>query len=114
MSVFDLGPISAVKWDMGKLEQITKSVEALEREDVKAFADWFAELQADRWDRQIEADAKAGKLDRFADEALKELRTRPDAAALRHWTASKFWDAFAVPPALSFLLKPSFRWAAPE
>ena len=80
MSLFDLGPISVVKLDMGKLEQITKSVEALEGDDFKAFAEWFAELQADRWDRQIEADAKAGKLDRFADEALKELdagRTRP-------------------------------------
>jgi hypothetical protein len=65
---------------MGKLEQITKSVEALEGDDFKEFAKWFEELQADRWDRQIEADAKAGKLDRFADEALKELdagRTRP-------------------------------------
>lgn len=65
---------------MGKLEHITRSIEALDGEDFEAFARWFAELQADRWDRQIEADAKAGKLDKFADEALKELdagRTRP-------------------------------------
>lgn len=65
---------------MTKLEQIEKSVEALSKDELKQFAAWFAELQAERWDRQIEADASAGKLDRFADEALAELkagRTRP-------------------------------------
>jgi hypothetical protein len=58
---------------MGKLEQITKSVEALEGDDFKEFAKWFEELQADRWDRQIEADAKAGKLDRLVEEAKREI-----------------------------------------
>jgi hypothetical protein len=80
VSVFDLSPAFVVKWDMGKLEQITKSVEALEGDDFRAFAEWFAELQADRWDRQIEEDAKAGKLGRLVEEALRELdsgRTRP-------------------------------------
>ncbi|THF59989.1 hypothetical protein [Ollibium composti] len=65
---------------MGKLEQITKSVEALEGDDFKEFAKWFEELQADRWDRQIEADAKAGKLDRLVEEAKREIaagKTRP-------------------------------------
>ena len=32
-------------------------------------ADWFAELQADQWDEQIERDAKAGKLDKVIAEA---------------------------------------------
>lgn len=65
---------------MTKLEQIEKSVEALSKDELKQFAAWFAELQAERWDRQIEADASSGKLDRFAEEALAELkagRTRP-------------------------------------
>lgn len=65
---------------MTKLEQIEKSVEALSKDELKQFAAWFAELQAERWDRQIETDASSGKLDRFAEEALAELkagRTRP-------------------------------------
>lgn len=65
---------------MGKLEQITKSVEALEGEEFKAFERWFAELQAERWDRQIEADAEAGRLDKLAAQALADHRagrTRP-------------------------------------
>ncbi|CAI2933643.1 hypothetical protein [Aminobacter niigataensis] len=65
---------------MTKLEQIEKSVASLSKDELKEFAAWFAELQAERWDRQIEEDVAAGKLDRFAEEALAELksgRTRP-------------------------------------
>ena len=65
---------------MTKLEQIEKSVAELSEDELKAFAKWFEELQAERWDKQIEADAKAGKLDKFAEKALAEHRagrTRP-------------------------------------
>lgn len=65
---------------MTKLEQIEKSVAELSKEELKAFAEWFAELPAERWDRQFEEDVKAGRLDKFADEALADLRagrTRP-------------------------------------
>jgi hypothetical protein len=65
---------------MSRLEHIEKSVEALSDDEIKAFAEWFAELQADRWDRQIEEDAKAGRLDKFAEKALaahRSGRTRP-------------------------------------
>ncbi|MER8827876.1 hypothetical protein NKH73_17220 [Mesorhizobium sp. M0938] len=65
---------------MSKLEQIEKSVAELSPEELKAFAAWFEGLQADMWDRQIEADAKAGRLDRLAEQALADHRagrTRP-------------------------------------
>lgn len=65
---------------MGKIEQIAKSVEALEGKEFEAFVEWFENLRAERWDRQIEADAKAGKLDKLAEEALADLaagRTSP-------------------------------------
>ncbi|KUM26449.1 hypothetical protein AU467_21980 [Mesorhizobium loti] len=65
---------------MTKLEQIEKSVAELSPEDLKAFAAWFKALQADLWDRQIEADAKAGRLDKIAGQALADHRagrTRP-------------------------------------
>ena len=57
---------------MGKIEHITAQVAALEGDDFEAFQAWFVELQAERWDRQIEADAKAGRLDKLAEEALAE------------------------------------------
>ncbi len=34
----------------------------------------LAEADADAWDRQIAEDAKAGRLDALAEEALKDLR----------------------------------------
>ncbi|RUX70830.1 hypothetical protein EN925_15200 [Mesorhizobium sp. M7A.F.Ca.US.006.04.2.1] len=65
---------------MTKLEQIEKSVAELSPEELKAFAAWFEALQADMWDRQMEADAKAGRLDRLAEQAPADHRagrTRP-------------------------------------
>jgi hypothetical protein len=35
---------------------------------------WFAEFDAARWDRQIEEDVAAGRLDALAEEALNDLR----------------------------------------
>lgn len=65
---------------MSKLEQIEKSVAELSPEELRAFAAWFEALQADMWDRQIEADAKGGRLDKLAVQALADHRagrTRP-------------------------------------
>ncbi len=59
---------------MSKLEQIEKSVAELSPEELKAFAAWFEALQADMWDRQIEADARAGRLDKLAEQALADHR----------------------------------------
>ncbi len=58
---------------MTKLEQIEQSVAALSKTEMKKFARWFAELQADMWDRQIEADFKAGRLDQLTAKALAEI-----------------------------------------
>ncbi len=58
---------------MSKLEQIEKAVAELTPEELASFAEWFAELQADRWDRQIEEDAKAGRLDRLIADAKAEI-----------------------------------------
>ncbi|WP_217575585.1 hypothetical protein [Mesorhizobium sp. GbtcB19] len=58
---------------MTKLEQIEKSVAELSPEELKAFAAWFEVLQADLWDKQIEADAKAGGLDKLVAEARAEI-----------------------------------------
>lgn len=65
---------------MTKLEQIEKSVSELNPKELEAFSAWFEEFQAERWDRQVEADASAGKLDALANKALAEFRagkTRP-------------------------------------
>ena len=58
---------------MSKLEQITQQVEALEGDELKAFASWFEEFRADQWDRQIAADVEAGKLDKLIAEAEADI-----------------------------------------
>ncbi len=59
---------------MTRLEIIEKSVIELSPEELARFRDWFAEFHAAQWDRRIEADAKAGNLDRLAEEALADHR----------------------------------------
>lgn len=59
---------------MTKLEQIEKSIEDLSNDELKKFAEWFAELQAERWDRQIEEDVAAGRLDKLIAEAREEIK----------------------------------------
>jgi hypothetical protein len=49
-------------------------VAELGEEELAAFADWFERLQSERWDKRIEADADAGKLDKLADKALAAHR----------------------------------------
>lgn len=60
--------------DMTKLEQIEMSVQSLSKDELKKFAAWFAELQAERWDKQIEDDVAAGRLDDLIAEARKEIK----------------------------------------
>ncbi|NJM29061.1 MAG: hypothetical protein HC855_02020 [Rhizobiales bacterium] len=41
--------------------------------DLRKLVDWLAEYRADLWDKQIEEDAKAGKLDKLFAEAEAEI-----------------------------------------
>jgi len=49
-------------------------VSKLSREELSAFRTWFAEFDAEAWDRQFDEDVRAGRLDSLADEALGDLR----------------------------------------
>ena len=56
---------------MGKVERIERDIQGLTREELAKLREWFAAFDAAAWDQQIEADARSGKLDKPADEALK-------------------------------------------
>ncbi len=56
---------------MGKIENLEERVRALSPEDFARFREWFAQFDAEAWDRQLEADVKAGKLDKLAERALR-------------------------------------------
>jgi hypothetical protein len=59
---------------MSTVQEIQEAVSQLPQEDLAAFRVWFAEFDAMLWDRQLEADAAAGRLDQLAEEALNDLR----------------------------------------
>jgi len=54
---------------MNRVNDLERQVERLSTEELAAFRRWFAEFDAEGWDRQFEADAKSGKLDSLADRA---------------------------------------------
>jgi hypothetical protein len=59
---------------MGSVEEIEEAVLRLSPSEAAAFRKWFAEFDAEAWDRQVERDAAAGRLDALADSAIADLR----------------------------------------
>jgi hypothetical protein len=57
---------------MTKVDALEREVEKLTRDELAAFSAWFVEHDWQAWDRELEADVAAGRLDRFAAEALAE------------------------------------------
>mgnify|MGYP001571136191 FL=1 len=55
---------------MTRVEQLEHEIKKLNRADFEVFRNWFLEYEADAWDRQMEEDVQAGKLDKLAEEAL--------------------------------------------
>jgi hypothetical protein len=60
---------------MTTIEDIEKAIAKLPADQLDRFRDWFEQFDAARFDAKIERDAKAGKLDRFADEAREDFRS---------------------------------------
>jgi hypothetical protein len=56
------------------IEDIEKAVAELPPDQFARFRDWFERFDAARFDRKIERDAAAGKLDRFAEQAIDDFR----------------------------------------
>ena len=59
---------------MSTLAEIEDAIEKLPNEQLFQLTDWISERFSDAWDRQIEQDIVAGKLDDLAAEAIAEHR----------------------------------------
>lgn len=57
---------------MGRVEKIQAEIESLPQEEYVRLREWFTERDWDAWDKEIEADSRAGRLDFFVKEALDE------------------------------------------
>jgi hypothetical protein len=56
---------------MSQVEAIERQIEKLSPEELAKLHEWFANFDAAVWDRQLEADVQAGKLDSLAERALR-------------------------------------------
>jgi hypothetical protein len=62
------------------VEELQSAVAQLPAEELNRFSQWFEEFMAEQWDRQIESDILAGRLDaasRRADENFEGGRCTP-------------------------------------
>lgn len=56
------------------VKELQSAVSQLSPQELARFREWFEEFEAEMWDRQFEDDAKAGKLDNLANQAIADLR----------------------------------------
>ncbi len=57
---------------MTKVQEIQAAIESLPREEYVRLRQWFSERDWEQWDKQIEADSEAGKLDFLINEATSK------------------------------------------
>ncbi|OKH41716.1 hypothetical protein NIES2101_33850 [Calothrix sp. HK-06] len=60
---------------MMKLEQIKSAIFQLSPDELEKLMKWFAELDYQRWDEQLEKDVADRKLEALATEAIAEVET---------------------------------------
>jgi hypothetical protein len=59
---------------MSSVNEIEAAISKLSRQELSDFRSWFVAFDAEAWDRQLEQDVAAGRLDALAEEALRDLR----------------------------------------
>ncbi len=55
------------------IEELEREVSQLPAEEFWKFSEWFEEFKADQWDKQIEEDILAGRLDVLAKHVDEEF-----------------------------------------
>ena len=59
---------------MQTVQEIVSAVSQLSKEALASFREWFDEFDAETWDKQLEDDVMAGKLDNLADQAISDFQ----------------------------------------
>ena len=65
-----------ISWYFARMsiEEIEKAVAKLGPHELAKFRAWFEEFDSARFDEKIERDAKSGKLDKLAGQAIADFR----------------------------------------
>lgn len=84
---------------MNKVDDIKKAVLKLAPSELASFRTWFEEFEESHFDQKIEEDARAGKLDKLAEEALKDFRKGRAREIMRQFASPAFWETYQRLPA---------------
>jgi hypothetical protein len=57
---------------LSRIDQLKAEIESLPSEEIAEIFRWLSEKDWEKWDKEIEADSQAGKLDFLAREARDE------------------------------------------
>ena len=74
---------------MAKVNELANEVQQLNRDELAEFRDWFRKYDSDEWDKEIEEDVLAGRLDKLANEAVADHKAGRTKGDLRD--ALQFW-----------------------
>jgi len=67
---------------MSKVGELKTAIEKLPHEEFSELARWLSEKEWEGWDKEIEADSEASKLDFLVREAFESIATNPTRAAM--------------------------------
>ncbi len=59
---------------MQAVQELQSAVSQLSAEELARFREWFDKFDAEVWDRQFEEDAKSGKLNQLANQAIADFQ----------------------------------------
>ena len=59
---------------MTAVDVVKTVIQQLSPEESSQLKSWYDEYEADKWDKQIETDAKSGKLDALTQQALRDFK----------------------------------------
>jgi hypothetical protein len=59
---------------MTRIEKLEREIKKLSSEELANLREWFRKYDAEAWDRQIEEDVRAGRLDALAEESLADYK----------------------------------------
>jgi hypothetical protein len=84
---------------MSTVHEIEQAIRNLEPQDLAVLRQWFAEFDPEFWERQLEQDVAAGKLNWLAEEALRDLNDGRCTDLLRHRATPRVWPCYNALPA---------------
>ena len=59
---------------MTTVKEIESAILRLSPEELAALREWFEEFDAQMWDKQFEEDARSGRLDKLAEQAIADFQ----------------------------------------